>query len=531
MRAAVTAVRLRKAAQIAVAVPVGPVETCQEMNRLADDVVCLVTPEPFMGVGMWYADFTQTTDEDVRAALERAARRHDGVPAAPARRSQRQVADEIRKLALPLAGAGADYDPLLQAIGDARLVLIGEASHGTHEFYALRAELTRQLIESKGFHAVATEADWPDAYRVNRFVRGRSRDVEAVESLAGFERFPAWMWRNADVLDFVGWLKEHNDKVPATAAAAKVGFYGLDLYSLHGSIDAVVAFLERSDPEAALRARRRYSCFDHFRDDVQRYGLEAGLGLTKSCEDEAVEQLAELRQRAAERTASAPLEEEELFFAEQNARVVVNAEEYYRSMFRSRESSWNLRDSHMVETLDALMAFLDQRVGRSKVVVWAHNSHVGDARATEMGERGELNVGQLVRQKHGTDAVLVGFTTRSGTVTAASEWGGPAERKTVRPALAQSYEALFHEVGLPRFMLDLRASSAAVEELGRRRLERAIGVIYLPESERASHYFHADLPRQFDHLIHVDETRAVEPLERTTRWLRSELTEPFPTAG
>jgi erythromycin esterase-like protein len=500
------------------------------MNRIADDVVCLITPQPFMGVGRWYSDFTQTTDDDVRAALQRAARRRDGAPAAPVHRSQGEAAAEIRRVALPLLGGDADYQPWLEAIGDARLVLIGEASHGTHEFYAIRAELTRRLIESKGFHAVAAEADWPDAYRVNRFVRGASQDAEAVEALAGFLRFPAWMWRNADVLDFVGWLREHNDGL--APGVAQVGFYGLDLYSLYGSIDAVIEYLEREDPEAARRARARYSCFDHFRDDVQRYGLEASLGLTKTCEDGAIQQLAELRRQAAELQASAPLEEEELFFAEQNARVVKNAEEYYRAMFRSRESSWNLRDRHMAETLEALMSFLDRRVLRSKVVVWAHNSHLGDARATEMGQRGELNVGQLVRQRHGPeDAVLVGFTTHSGTVTAASEWGGPAERKTVRPALLSSYEALFHEVGLPRFMLDLRASSTAIEELRRRRLERAIGVIYLPESERASHYFHAALPEQFDHVIHIDTTRALEPLERRADWLHGELPEPFPTTA
>jgi erythromycin esterase-like protein len=444
--------------------------------------------------------------------------------------ANREIGAEIRKVAraLTVAGAGAEIDPLLSAIGDARLVLIGEASHGTHEFYALRAEITRRLIESKGFHAVTAEADWPDAYRVNRFVRGQSRDAEAVEALAGFQRFPAWMWRNADVLDFIGWLKEHNDDL--RPRDARVGFYGLDLYSLYGSIDAVIAYLDRVDPDAARRARKRYACLDHFRDDVQRYGLEASLGLTKSCEDEAVQQLRDMRQHAAEFGDSAPLADEELFFAEHNARVVRNAEEYYRSMFRSRDESWNLRDRHMVETLEALQAFLDRRVGgRSKIIVWAHNSHLGDARATEMGERGELNVGQLVREKYGADAVSIGFTTHTGTVTAASEWGGSAERKRVRPALSQSYEALFHEVDLPAFLLDLHGRNPAIDELRRRRLERAIGVIYLPESERASHYFHASLPLQFDQVIHLDQTRAVEPLERTAAWTAGELSEPFPT--
>ncbi|HXU83893.1 MAG TPA: erythromycin esterase family protein, partial [Polyangia bacterium] len=266
--------------------------------------------------------------------------------------------DELRRAAVRLKDAPSDYDPLLERVGDARLVLLGEASHGTHEFYRRRADLTRRLIEEKGFHAVAAEADWPDAYRINRFVRGQSDDRAAVDALADFARFPSWMWRNADVLDFVGWLREHDDERPPLE---RTGFYGLDLYSLSASMEAVIAYLDKTDPEAARRARQRYACFDHFGEDSQAYGYAAGFGMAASCEQEVVAQLRDMRRHAAEYAATSPLDEDESFFAEQNARVVKDAEEYYRSMFRGRVSSWNLRDRHMAETLDALVAHLDRQ--------------------------------------------------------------------------------------------------------------------------------------------------------------------------
>ena len=434
----------------------------------------------------------------------------------------------IQSHARPLTGARTDYDPLLELIGDARFVLLGEASHGTHEFYRTRAEITKRLIAEKGFAAVAVEADWPDAYRINRYVRGASDDGEAVDALGDFERFPAWMWRNADVLDFVGWLREYNDDLES--GAAKVGFYGLDLYSLHGSIDAVLRYLDKVDPEAARRARYRYSCFEHFGEDTQAYGYAASVGITDSCENEVVTQLIELQRRAADLAQrDGRVAADEFFFAEQNARLVKNAEQYYRSMFHGRVSSWNLRDGHMAETLDALRAHLDLQRRGTKIVVWEHNSHLGDARATEMGERGEWNVGQLVREQVGAQAVLVGFTTYDGTVTAATDWGGPAERKSVRPALSGSYEALFHQARSKRFLLNLRDDAAVASTLRTPRLERAIGVIYRPETERVSHYFRARLPAQFDAVIHIDRTRAVEPLERNSQWVAGELPETFPT--
>ena len=434
--------------------------------------------------------------------------------------------DVLRRRALPLVGAADDYDALLDRVGEARFVLIGEASHGTHEFYRERAQISKRLITEKAFNAVAVEADWPDAYQVNRYVRGVGDGATATEALAGFKRFPAWMWRNADVLDFVGWLREHNDR---QADEAKAGFYGLDLYSLYTSIEQVLAYLERVDPEAAKRARFRYSCFEHFGADPQSYGYAASFALDQSCEQAVVNQLIEMeRQAAARAQTDGRMGEDEAFYAEQNARLVKNAEQYYRSMFAGHIESWNLRDQHMAETLRRLDAHLSRHGQQAKVVVWEHNSHLGDARATDMGEQGEWNVGQLVRERYGDAAVLIGFSTHHGTVTAASDWGDPAERKRVRPALANSYEALFHQLDEPRFMLDL-GDEHTLALLSERRLERAIGVIYRPETERISHYFYANLPQQFDVVLHFDETRAVEPLERSARWITGEPPETFPT--
>jgi erythromycin esterase-like protein len=446
-------------------------------------------------------------------------------------RTPASLTASILGAARPLRGASSDYDPLLARIGDAQIVLLGEASHGTHEFYRARAEITQRLIREKGFRGVAVEADWPDAYRVNRYIRGRSGDADATQALGGFVRFPQWMWRNADVLDFVGWLRDHNDEQQDDRL--KVGFYGIDLYSLHASIRAVLDYLRIADPEAANRAAERYGCFDHFGDDPQVYGYATSTGLAPSCEDEVVGQLLELQRAGGELARrDGRLAPDDLFFAEQNAKVVANAERYYRTMFRGRVESWNLRDEHMADTLEGVIGFLRSHSSSGKVVVWAHNSHLGDARATEMGNRGELNVGQLVRERYGAAAVLVGFTTYTGTVTAAGEWDAPAERKSVRPALPESYEAAFHHSGIADFFLDLATDHRVARALRAPRLERAIGVIYRPETERASHYFRAELPAQFDAVLHFDRTRAVEPLEHTPLWARGEreVPETYPFA-
>jgi erythromycin esterase-like protein len=437
--------------------------------------------------------------------------------------------EALRLDARPLGGGESDYDALLELVGDARLVLLGESSHGTHEFYRERARITRRLIEELGFTAVAVEGDWPDADRVSRYLQGAGEDRDAEEALRGFRRFPTWMWRNAEVLDFVGWLRAHNERVAAPGRG--VGFYGLDLYSLGASMEAVVAYLEEVDPAAASRARRRYECLHPYSKDSSGYGQAVLLGVSEPCRRRVLEQLVELRRHAGDYLrADGLVAEDRYFLAAQNATVVANAEEYYRTMFGGPAPSWNLRDRHMADTLDELQVHLARHGGPGKVVVWEHNSHVGDARSTEMAQRGELNLGQLMRERHAHDAVLVGFTTYTGTVTAASEWGGEAERKRVRPALPDSYEALLHATGIPAFLLCPLRTSDSGRVLREPRLERAIGVIYRPESERSSHWFAACASQQFDALVHIDVTRAVEPLERTGTWELGEPPETYPTS-
>jgi len=431
-------------------------------------------------------------------------------------------AGRVAEIARPIS-TESDLEPLRRLAGERQIVLIGEASHGTHEFYEIRAQLTKRLITENGFRSVAVEADWPDALRVHRYAQEFSDDRDAQSALGDFKRFPQWMWRNEVVIEFVEWLREWN----CAHENSKAGFYGMDLYSLHSSIAEVLRYLGEVDPAAALRARQRYSCFEDF-GDPQLYGYAAGTGATEPCEDEVVAQLMELRKRAGEMMRSDGQKGAEHFYAEQNARLIANAERYYRSMFKGRASSWNLRDQHMAGTIQSLLTHLDS--GRSKIVVWAHNSHLGDARATEMSERGELNVGQLIREKFGADAFLLGFTTYSGTVTAADDWDLPAKRKQVRPGLPGSYEELLHATVIPRFWLDLqRVRDEAAEALHGPRLERAIGVIYRPETERWSHYFETKLDKQFDAVIHVDKTSALAPLERSAEWEKGELPETFPT--
>jgi erythromycin esterase-like protein/predicted phosphoribosyltransferase len=519
MRAAVKAMRMRDPAQIVVAVPVGAEETCKALRREADEVVCLQMPEPFGGVGAWYDDFSQTEDDEVRQLLAASA----GATVDTRRASSGStLSRRVLQHALPMAGTDADFDALLERIGDASIVLLGEASHGTDEFYRTRADITRRLITDHGFNAIAVEADWPDAYRVNRFVRGEDEDADADAALSGFLRFPTWMWRNEVVRDFVTWLRQYNDTL---TESRRIGFYGLDLYSLHSSIAAILDYLHQTNPDAARRARYRYSCFDHFGEDVQAYGYAASFDLSQSCEDEVVAQLREISHAASGIDGH---RDDDLFFAEQNARLVRNAEAYYRSMFRGGVSSWNLRDTHMMETLQALIDRGEQRGHPLKVAIWAHNSHLGDARATEMGERGELNLGQLVREGHGANSVLVGFSTYEGTVTAATNWDEPAQRRRVRRGLSGSYEALFHETGLSRLQLDL-GNAALKADLRGPLLQRAIGVIYRPETERLSHYFNARLSDQFDWMIHIDQTRALAPLEPGVRWHHDEPPETWPS--
>jgi len=418
-----------------------------------------------------------------------------------------------RALAKVLAASGEQFDeiasvdlePLLRRIGVARVVLLGEATHGTSEFYRMRERISRELIERKGFSFVAIEGDWPDAARVDHYVR--HAEYPASEWTA-FARFPTWMWRNREVREFVDWLRKRNG---AMEPGARVSFHGLDLYSLYNSIQSVLNYLDEVDPHAALIARRLYGCLTPWQSDPATYGQAALSGSYRTCEREVVTMLLDLMEK---RRAYAEHDGERFLDAMQNARLVANAERYYRVMYYGSRASWNLRDGHMFETLKTLLEF---HGSASKALVWAHNSHVGDSAATEMGSRGEYNIGHLCRKEFGEAAYSIGFGTHSGFVAAASDWDAPMEVKAVRPALPESYERLCHDAVSPRFLLPLRRSSrdGLFKALSKPRLERAIGVIYRPSTELESHYFQAVLPQQFDEYIWFDQTNAITPLDAT----------------
>ncbi|MEQ8803256.1 MAG: protein-L-isoaspartate O-methyltransferase, partial [Haliea sp.] len=415
---------------------------------------------------------------------------------------QRDTIELLADIAEPI-GSDSKLDSLLERIGDSRVVLIGEASHGTSEFYRFRARITRQLIERKGFNIVATESDWPDAARVDHYVRELTTPPSEWRA---FARFPAWMWRNTDVQEFVDWLRRHNAGIPTVDA--RVGFYGLDLYSMYTSIEEVLSYLDSIDSEAAAEARQRYSCLMPWEKDPATYGRAVTSGRHRECQREVVDILTALMERQLEYSAH---DGDSFLNAVQNARLVANAEEYYRSLYDGYADSWNLRDTHMFDTLTSL---LEYRGDSGKIVVWEHNSHIGDAAATDMSARGQHNVGQLCRQAFGDDAYLIGMGTHTGTVAAANDWGRPMKVMNVTPSLAGSWERLFHDTGIPAFIAPVRHH--APRELHRRlveeRPERAIGVIYRPRTERASHYFHARLGDQFDEYVWFDETTAVTPL-------------------
>lgn len=419
------------------------------------------------------------------------------------------IARLVREEAQPIADIDTDaIDALVDRVGRAKLVLLGEATHGTHEFYRMRARITRELVQRKGFRFVAVEADWPDAARIDDYVRGDERRSRM--EFTPFSRFPTWMWRNEEVDVFVAWLRAYN----ADHRRAPVGFHGLDLYSLFTSIGAVLAYLDDVDPDAARLARFRYGTLTPWQDDPASYGAAVLAGRYESSEDAVVAMLRDMLER---RLDYARRDGDRFFDAAQNAKLVADAESYYRTMYYGSATSWNLRDAHMFETLRALSAFHGPE---AKGVVWAHNSHVGDAAATEMGTQGELNVGQLCRNAFGDDVFIVGFGTDHGTVAAASNWDEPMERMKIRPAHAESYERVCHDADVPAFLLHLRdpRRDELREELSRARLERAIGVVYRAETELQSHYFMARLPVQFDEYVWFDETHAIRPLhERVFR--------------
>ena len=428
---------------------------------------------------------------------EEEAPRARRVARAPAR-----LPELIAQAAEPFSSiADARLEPLLERIGGARVVLLGEATHGTSEFYRMRARITRELVERKGFSIVAVEADWPDAARIDHYVR--HRETPPAEWKA-FTRFPEWMWRNTDVQAFIDWLHRYNMNRPY---ADRVGFFGLDVYSLSTSIQAVLAYLDDVDPAAARVARERYGCLTPWEADPATYGRMALSGRYRECERDVTSMLTDLLRK---RLQYSERDGERYFDATQNARVVADAERYYRIMYYGSAESWNLRDRHMYDTLEAL---LQAGGSRAKAVVWEHNSHIGDARYTEMSSRGELNIGQLVREAYGNECYLIGFGTDSGTVAAADDWDGPMRVKEVRGSHAESYERQCHESGVASFLLALGPERELRRRLTEPRLERAIGVIYRPQTELASHYFQAVLARQFDEYCWFDRTSAVTPLD------------------
>ncbi|HEX8794138.1 MAG TPA: protein-L-isoaspartate(D-aspartate) O-methyltransferase [Polyangiaceae bacterium] len=424
----------------------------------------------------------------------------------------------VRESAEPLdAIESANVDALVARIADARIVLLGESTHGTSEFYRMRARITRELVARRGFSFVAVEADWPDAARIDDYVLGGPR--RSTLQFTPFDRFPTWMWRNEEVHDFVDWLRAYNADHPENKAA----FHGLDLYSLFTSIAAVLAYLDDVDPGAARVARHRYGALTPWQKDPAAYGQAVLVGRYESSEQPVVAMLRDMLERRLE---YARRDGHRFFDAAQNARVVANAERYYRAMYYGSRASWNLRDTHMFDTLQALLAYHGPG---SKGVVWEHNSHVGNAAATDMGARGEHNIGQLCRATFGQDAYIVGFGTDHGTVAAASDWDAPMRTMAVRPGRPESYERVFDASRVPAFVLPLRhpRRRAVFDELQAPRLERAIGVIYRPQTELASHYFYASLPHQFDEYIWFDETTAVHPLPASPR-PSADLPETYP---
>jgi erythromycin esterase-like protein len=409
-----------------------------------------------------------------------------------------------------------DFGRLFDRFADKRVVLLGEASHGTSEFYRARAAITRRLIEHHGFTIVAVEADWPDAAAVDRYVRRRpGRSGEE----AAFQRFPTWMWRNTDVADFIDWLHDFN---AARAPFARAGFFGLDIYNMQSSIAAVLAYLDHVDAEAAAMARQRYGCLTPWQKEPSAYGRAVLTAGYRQCEEAVLRQCEDLLKRKLEYAGG---DGDSFLDAAQNARLIASAERYYRIMYYGGAEAWNLRDTHMFETLRHL---LDAHGPDSKAVIWAHNSHIGDARFTEMGkQRHELNIGQLCREHFGEASVLIGFGTHTGTVAAASDWDGVMEIKRVRPSLPDSHEGLCHETGLGPFLLDFHRTRVLSDALQESRLERFIGVIYRPETELMSHYAEALLSRQFDAYLWFDETNAVTALSAANTKRGAPDTYPF----
>lgn len=435
--------------------------------------------------------------------------------------------EKIRQQLHPIHYQTRDYDPLLEWSGPARFVCLGGATHGTHEFHRERALITQRLIEEFGFNAVAIEADWPTVWRVNQYVRGSGADPAPEEALGDLRRFPLWIWRNADTVAFIEWLRNFN---AARSPDRQAGFYGLDRYNLYDSLDAALEMIDRDDPETAARARYRFSLFDQYGEDPDADDYAAEIGLAP----ERIETLA-IELAGRRRHALAAIHDEEgngSIFAQtgRDTRQKRSAERFYRALFKKGNEAWNMRERQMADTAEALLEELGRHMPQPRLIIWADNAHCGDAHGTEPGRRGLLSAGGLLRKGHGQEAWLVGFTTFEGELTTASTWGGGAERRIVKPAREENLEAFLHQLGKKAFMANLREAGPLRDALLVARPQRAIGTVYRPQSELLSHTVNARPAKQFDVLIHLDQTRAVEPLERTPEWEEGEVTETYPFA-
>lgn len=416
------------------------------------------------------------------------------------------------------------YTSLIDDMADAQLILMGEATHGTHEFYRIRCELTKILIQEKGFSALAIEADWPDAYLLNQYVKNNDPSLDEKSAFKNFDVFPSWMWRNGEMIKFIQWLRTYNDQI--NEQKFKAGLYGLDIYSLHASMKLVIEYLKKIDPKAAKEAQKRYECLDQYANDPTSYSYAITSGLVPDCKEEVYDQLIDILNMEIKTYHKPETSQEELLFLTQNAKVVANAEAYYRSLFNGPEITWNLRAKHMMDTLETLRIYHQRTIGYTpKMIIWAHNIHVGDARATDLFQRGKISMGQLSRDHYGNKSYLLGFTTFDGEVTAASSWGGNTERKKLRPAVEGSYEYLFHQLNTPSFSLQLHENVPLVQ----RALQRSIGVIYKPEIESLSHYHYTNLAQQFNTIIHIDTTTALRPLTIPKSWNGGDLPNTFPS--
>jgi erythromycin esterase-like protein len=429
--------------------------------------------------------------------------------------ASRKTLNAIRRAARPIRGVPGDYDALLEKIGDARLVLMGEDTHGSLEHYRERVRITQRLIEEKGFNGLVIESDWAASERVDRYVRGLPGDDSADKALAGHTRFPVWMWRNAPFRDLVEWLR-HYAQTPS-GRTRSIGVYGMDTQGLEPSARVVLETLARIDPATESRVREDYACLESYGYASDRYSAALKYSGAGSCEAGAASALAGLQERYASLAigASSPaFQDEALWFSIlQNAHLVHTAEAYARAL-AADSLAWNVRDSHMADAVDAVLARLQKMDGRpGRLVVWAHNTHIGDARAMDRGTRsGYWSVGQLLRERHPGETVLVGFTTRAGTVRAAPEWGKPDRVFNIRRPAWESAPAIFGRTHIPRFMLIFSDAETQLGALDNDVPMRAIGAVYSPKFERRDHYYRGALTRQFDAVIHTDITQAVPKL-------------------